>query len=157
MDASSVATPLLGAEEPDLEKSARAALTKLSQSRGLWLLVYDNVTDPQEIADLLPAAGARLLITSRFSDWAGWAEEVPIDVLPMEEAVALLRLGTAATESSDQPNAEGSAICDLETARTVALGWVLSDKSKRAMSCLIADHTGISELAAELKPSKQSP
>ena len=78
-------------EDPDLEKSARAALTKLGEARGLWLLVYDNVTEPKEIADLLPSAGARVLITSRFSDWAGWAEEVPVDVLPIEEAVAVLR------------------------------------------------------------------
>ncbi len=36
---------------------------------------------PEEIADLLPAAAARVLITSRFSDWSGWAEEAALYVL----------------------------------------------------------------------------
>jgi len=62
-------------------------------------------------------------------------------------------LGTAVAESSEQFNAAGGTGCDLEDARTVALGWVLSGKSQRAMSCLIANHTAIGELAAELKPA----
>jgi hypothetical protein len=59
-----------------------------------WLLVYDNVTAPDHIADLLPAAGARVLITSRFSDWRQVADEVPLDVLPLDEAIALLESRT---------------------------------------------------------------
>src|SRR5262249_46457449 len=43
------------------------------------------------IADLLPSAGARVLITSRFSDWSEVADEVALDVLPLEEAVAFLQ------------------------------------------------------------------
>ena len=57
---------------------------RLSEQREIWLLVYDNVAAPEEIADLLPAAGAQVLITSRFSDWSSWAEEVALDVLPIE-------------------------------------------------------------------------
>ena len=49
------------------------------------------MTTPGEIADLLPAAGARVLITSRFSDWSEWADEVSLDVLPVEEAMAFLQ------------------------------------------------------------------
>jgi tetratricopeptide (TPR) repeat protein len=79
------------AEEADVEKAARSALQRLAGQRASWLLIYDNVTSPQEIADLLPSGGARVLITSRFSDWGGWAEEVTLDVLPMEEAVDVLQ------------------------------------------------------------------
>jgi NB-ARC domain len=53
------------ADEADIEKSAKAALGRLAEQRATWLLVYDNVTSPDEIADLLPSAGARVLITSR--------------------------------------------------------------------------------------------
>jgi hypothetical protein len=53
-------------------------------------VLYDNVTAPDHIADLLPSAGARVLITSRFSDWSELAEEVALDVLPPDEAIALL-------------------------------------------------------------------
>ena len=77
-------------EEADVEKAAKAALRRLAEQRATWLLVYDNVTAPDAIADLLPSAGARVLITSRFSDWSELADEVALDVLPLEEAVTLL-------------------------------------------------------------------
>ncbi len=78
-------------DEADVEKAANAALRRLAEQGDIWLLVYDNVASPSEIADLLPAAGARALITSRFSDWSGWADEVSLDVLPIAEAVAFLK------------------------------------------------------------------
>jgi hypothetical protein len=58
------------AEEADVEKAAKGALRRLAEQRATWLLVYDNVPAPDNIADLLPSAGARVLITSRFSDWS---------------------------------------------------------------------------------------
>jgi tetratricopeptide (TPR) repeat protein len=82
------------AEEVDVQKAANAALRRLAEQRGTWLLVYDNVPAPDQIVDLLPSAGARVLITSRFSDWSELADEVALDVLPLEEAVALLRSRT---------------------------------------------------------------
>ena len=78
------------AEEADVEKAAKAALRRLAEQRARWLLVYDNVPAPDTIADLLPSAGARVLITSRFSDWSDQADEVALDVLPPEQAIALL-------------------------------------------------------------------
>lgn len=78
-------------EEADAEKAAKGALQRLAEQRGTWLLVYDNVASPSEIADLLPSAGARVLITSRFSDWTGSADEVALTTLPPEEAVAFLQ------------------------------------------------------------------
>jgi hypothetical protein len=85
---------LLGAataEEADVEKAAKAALRRLAEQRATGLLVYDNVSSPEEIADLLPSAGARVLITSRFPECRRWAEQVALDVLPLEEAVALIQ------------------------------------------------------------------
>jgi hypothetical protein len=78
------------AEEADVEKAGKAGLRRLAEQRATWLLVYDNVSAPNDIADLLPSAGARVLITSRFSDWGEVADEVALDVLPPEQAVALL-------------------------------------------------------------------
>src|SRR4029077_14729206 len=90
------------AEEADVEKLAKAALRRLAEQRATWLLLYDNVTAPDHIADLLPSAGARVLITSRFSDWGEVADEVALDVLPLEEAVALLQ---GRTDRSDAAGA----------------------------------------------------
>jgi TIR domain/NB-ARC domain len=78
-------------EEADAEKAAKAALNRLAGQRSSWLLVYDNVASPNEIAGLLPSAGARVLVTSRFLDWAGLADEVALSILPLEEAVSFLQ------------------------------------------------------------------
>ena len=77
-------------DEADIEKAAKVALRLLAEQGDIWLLVYDNVAEPKVIAEPLPAAGARTLITSRFSDWGGWADEVSLDVLPIAEAIAFL-------------------------------------------------------------------
>ena len=86
--------------EADVEKAAKAALRRLAEQRATWLLVYDNVPAPDDIADLLPSAGARMLITSRFSDWSEVADEVALDVLPLEEAVALLQSRTGRSDAA---------------------------------------------------------
>src|SRR5262245_43624769 len=88
------------AEEADVEKAAKAALRRLGEQRATWLLVYDNVAAPDVITGLLPAAGARVLITSRFSDWSELAEEVSLDVLPFEEAVKFLQSRTGRIEGA---------------------------------------------------------
>lgn len=51
-------------EEADVKKAAKAALRRLAEQRATWLLVYDNVTAPDHIADLLPSAGARVPMQS---------------------------------------------------------------------------------------------
>jgi len=55
------------------------------------LLIYDNAASPSVLDGLLPSAGARVLITSRFSDWAGLACELALNTLTPEEAVAFLQ------------------------------------------------------------------
>src|SRR5262245_11125394 len=87
------------AEEADVEKAAKAVLRRLAEQRVTWLLVYDNAPAPDAIADLLPSAGARVLITSRFSDWSELADEVALDVLSPGDAVALLESRTARSDA----------------------------------------------------------
>lgn len=96
----------LGAAPPgetDIEKLSKAALRKLAEQRAIWLLIYDNVSSPEDVAELLPAQGARVLITSRYPDWNEWAVEVELDVLPMEEAVMFLQ---SRAGRRDRPGAE---------------------------------------------------
>jgi tetratricopeptide (TPR) repeat protein len=82
------------ADEADVENGARTALRCVSEQRAAWLLVYDNVTSPDQIDDLLPSGDARALITSRFADWSAVAEEVSLNVLPLDEAAACLHRRT---------------------------------------------------------------
>jgi hypothetical protein len=78
-------------ETADPEGTAKAVLNRLAEQRANWLLVYDNVVSPNEIIGLLPSAGARVLITSRFLDWTVLADEVALSILPPDEAVAFLQ------------------------------------------------------------------
>jgi tetratricopeptide (TPR) repeat protein len=79
-----------GAGDRDLEALAKAALQMLGESEQPWLLVYDNVVKPEHIRDLVPSTGAKILITTRWTDWYGQAVPVEIDVLPASEATDLL-------------------------------------------------------------------
>src|SRR5262249_32635537 len=81
------------------EQVGKAVLRRLAGQRATWLLVYDNVAAPDAIEDLLPSVGARVLITSRFSDWRELANEVTLDVLPLEEAGSLLQSRTGRSDA----------------------------------------------------------
>jgi len=79
------------AEEADQEKAARAALARLGRSAMPFLLVYDNVDQPETLRDLVPTAGARVLITTRWADWMGRAVEMRLDLLDDEAAAQFLQ------------------------------------------------------------------
>lgn len=82
----------------DVEAQAKAALQKLGESEKPWLLVYDNVKDPDDVRDLVPATGARILITTRWTNWYGQAVPIEIDVLAPREAADLLLRITGRTD-----------------------------------------------------------
>jgi tetratricopeptide (TPR) repeat protein len=136
------------AEEVNLEKAANAALRRLSEQRATWLLVYDNVPAPDAIADLLPSAGARVLLTSRFSDWSELAVDVTLDVLPLEEAVALLQ---ERTRRSDTAGAQTLAdalghlplALDHAGAYCKRTGVQFADYAKKASSLINAAPRGV--------------
>ena len=86
------------AEPTDLEKVAKAGLAKLAASPRPWLLVYDNAENPEAVRDLIPGAGACLIVTSRWADWAGWANELNVDELPPDEAVRFLIVRSGVTD-----------------------------------------------------------
>jgi tetratricopeptide (TPR) repeat protein len=79
-------------ELPEREQAARATLDFIDQAgfEKPWLIVYDNVEQPGDIARLTPRAGAHILITTRWSDWYGQAAELPVDVFTPEVAVDFL-------------------------------------------------------------------
>jgi tetratricopeptide (TPR) repeat protein len=79
----------------ELASRAREALA----SQVDWLLVFDNARHPTEVARFLPAAGGgHVLITSRNPAWQGIADPLPVDVLPLHDAVKLLRTRSGDTD-----------------------------------------------------------
>jgi tetratricopeptide (TPR) repeat protein len=82
----------LGCAEPGAElQGARGAVLAELRVRDRWLLVFDNATGPEDVADGLPAGAGHVLITSRAQDWAEVAVPVEVDVLARAESVAILR------------------------------------------------------------------
>ena len=77
--------------EADQERAARAGLARLARSAVPYLLVYDNVEMPEVLRDLVPSGGARVILTTRWADWSGRAEELELAVLGPEAAVELLQ------------------------------------------------------------------
>jgi nucleoside phosphorylase/tetratricopeptide (TPR) repeat protein len=86
--------------ESNLEEAARNTLHLLDQQAVPWLVVYDNIKQPSDVLDLLPAVGTKLIITSRFFDWITWAHEIPINVLPMHDAVSFLNSRTGRDDAA---------------------------------------------------------
>jgi tetratricopeptide (TPR) repeat protein len=72
-----------------LEVMREALLAELRQ-RDRWLLVFDNASGPQDVAEVLPSGAGHVLITSRGQDWAELAVPVEVDVLARGESVAIL-------------------------------------------------------------------
>jgi Tfp pilus assembly protein PilF len=138
------------AEEADVEKAAKAALRQLAEQRATWLLVYDNVPAPDAVADLMPSAGARVLITSRFSDWSELADEVSLDMLPLEEAVALLRTRTGRGYAGAQTLAEALGCLPLALDHAAAYckrtQMRLADYAEKASSLIDAAPRGVGYL-----------
>jgi hypothetical protein len=89
---------VVAADQAAIVNAATGALRRLAEQRATWLLIYDNVPNPEEINGLLPSSGARVLLTSRFSDWGGLADEVALDVLPSEEAIGFLQTRTGRSD-----------------------------------------------------------
>jgi tetratricopeptide (TPR) repeat protein len=90
-------------EVGDREQAARATLDFLSSTRfdKPWLILYDNVERPADIEKLTPRSGAHVVITTRWSDWYGLAEALPVDVFSPEVAIDYLL--ARARESAVKP------------------------------------------------------
>ncbi|MCW8377089.1 FxSxx-COOH system tetratricopeptide repeat protein [Streptomyces justiciae] len=66
------------------------ALHQELRERSRWLLIFDGVENPVDLAGLLPNGDGHVLITSRNPHWRQVATTLEVDVLPRADAVALL-------------------------------------------------------------------
>ena len=81
--------------DPNRDRAIQTVLDELDRLGSAdfnkpWLLIYDNVEQPQHIDHRLPRQGVRLLITSRWTDWHPNARELPIDTFPPQTAISFL-------------------------------------------------------------------
>jgi tetratricopeptide (TPR) repeat protein len=100
------------------------ALHRWLADHSRWLLVFDNVTQPEDVTALLPpAGGGQVLVTSRWAAWREWATPLRLDVLSREEAVAFLRKRTG-TSDEQAGAALAEALGDLPLALAEAAAYI---------------------------------
>jgi tetratricopeptide (TPR) repeat protein len=80
---------LLQSEASDQEKAV-AAVRAWLEANADWLLVFDNATDLDSIAELLPDGDGQILITSRSWDWPN-AQVVQVQPWSREESLEFLQ------------------------------------------------------------------
>ncbi len=79
---------------------AAATVALLGQQPG-WLLIFDNADAAEAVQPWLPAGTGHILITSRSPVWGGVADSVGVDLLPADEAVALIRARLPTVDPGD--------------------------------------------------------
>ena len=83
---------VLGCAEPGAGLAVvRLAVLAALRARERWLLVFDNVEAPEDVAPWLPGGAGHVLITSRSGGWEELAVPVEVGVLARDESVAILR------------------------------------------------------------------
>lgn len=127
----------------DRAGAARECLLEIARNPGRpFLLIFDNVEDPQHVLQWRPAAGAHVLITSRWRDWAmAGVRPVPVEVLsPAAAAGLLLALSgrddlDAARDLAEQlghlPLALTHAAAVLRQAKTLSFADYVADLGQR--------------------------
>lgn len=86
----------------DVELAALAARDYLEQITGPSLVIFDNATDPDEVARWLPRVGrTRIVITSTLRTFVALGTTVDVDVFSPGEAIAYLRQRLPAMASAD--------------------------------------------------------
>ncbi|HEY1626797.1 MAG TPA: FxSxx-COOH system tetratricopeptide repeat protein [Streptosporangiaceae bacterium] len=56
-----------------------------------WLLIFDDVNEPEEIRDLIPPTTGHVLVTTRSSRWEASGDMLELDVFDREESIEFLR------------------------------------------------------------------
>ncbi|WP_435648117.1 FxSxx-COOH system tetratricopeptide repeat protein [Kitasatospora purpeofusca] len=88
-----------------------------------WLLIFDNVDEPDGVVRYLPGGSGHVLLTSRYSGWSRRAQALEVDVFGRAESVEHLarRLPDISPEEAAQV---AEAVGDLPLAVEVASAWL---------------------------------
>ena len=114
----------LGCVQPGVDTEAvRTAVLGELHGRDRWLLVFDDATNPTDIAGWLPGGKGHILITSRERNWADIAVPVDVDVLDRPEAVEILQERVAGLGDSDADQL-ADQLGDLPLALAQAAGFI---------------------------------
>jgi len=105
--------------------------------RSRWLLIFDNVDDPNDLTPYVPRGGGHVLVTSRYPEWAGRGHAIPVNVFLRDESLALLD-AMVPDVSPEDADLVADKLGDLPLAIEQAGAWLLATAS------------GVSELIRQL-------
>ena len=94
------------------QEAVAAAVRSWLERHRRWLLVLDNLENPQAVADLLPrsATGHVLLTSQAETGWEQLADPLPVDVLSPTDAAAFLLARTRQRGPEAEAAAEALAV-----------------------------------------------
>jgi len=93
-----------------------------------WLLVFDNVGDPNSVAGLIPdSRGGHVLITSRERAWADQNRAVEVGKFDRAESIKLLRERTSIADADADAIAE--RLGDLPISLAQAAAWHIETRN----------------------------
>ncbi|MGW4208898.1 FxSxx-COOH system tetratricopeptide repeat protein [Lentzea sp. NPDC004789] len=87
-----------------------------------WLLVFDNADSPHDVRQFFPAGSGHIVVTSRNSEWHGFARPVRVDLFTREESIELLHRRGGDIDDAEA-NALAEALGDLPLAVEQAAAW----------------------------------
>lgn len=87
-----------------------------------WLLVFDNADRPQDVRPYFPAGNGHIVVTSRNSEWGGFARPVEVDLFTRQESVELLHRRGGNLDDAEA-DALAEALGDLPLAVEQAAAW----------------------------------
>jgi cellulose biosynthesis protein BcsQ/tetratricopeptide (TPR) repeat protein len=112
-------------ETDTLGESVRMVRDALRQGRPYkrWLLIFDNVGDPETIREFVPQGSGHVLMTSRTQEWTQDAHVVEITTFTRAESITFLtrRVGGLPAE---QAEAVANRLGDLPLAIEQAAAWL---------------------------------
>ncbi|TWP54067.1 tetratricopeptide repeat protein [Lentzea tibetensis] len=87
-----------------------------------WLLVFDNADSPQDVQQFFPAGSGHIVVTSRNSEWHGFARSVQVDLFTRAESIELLHRRGGDIDDVEA-DALAEALGDLPLAVEQAAAW----------------------------------
>src|SRR5262249_8800449 len=109
----------------NMNETVRIVCDNLRQGRpyNRWLLIFDNVDQPDEVREFIPQGAGHVLLTSRNQAWNREARAVEIGVFTREESVTFLTKRVTGLDRADAAHV-AERLGDLPLAVEQAAAWL---------------------------------
>ncbi|MDF3146612.1 FxSxx-COOH system tetratricopeptide repeat protein [Streptomyces sp. T21Q-yed] len=130
----------IAVREAGAEHNARTLLAELRTRRG-WLIILDNIEDPDQIEPWLPEGPGHVVITSRNPNWRRLAQPASLDVFTRADSLAYLRTRVPGI-AEEQAETLAKELGDLPLALAQAAGVIENGMTVDRYRRLLNDSTG---------------